>query len=203
MARATICGPGVVAIWKRRSRNAPRRSATIAPVQGAGQPAVIRQTNPDPSFVGVSPDGTLKTATLTGETVDPAIATHRGRIVKTTGDGVMAEGASAADALTCADAVQEKMGKRSTHRSGVGPKPQFWPPAHSRAVAAPSDHPSLRFIVTPSLTEVAHHAPGREAKFRSAFEGSGRAVMPLRALFTGCGPPTHCFLARIPRELSD
>jgi len=50
--------------------------------------------------------------------VDPAIAGHNGRIVKTTGDGVLAEFASAVDAVTCAMTIQEKM----TERNG-GPAP--------------------------------------------------------------------------------
>jgi adenylate cyclase len=36
------------------------------------------------------------------EVVDPAIAQHHGRIVKTTGDGMLVEFASAVDAVTCA-----------------------------------------------------------------------------------------------------
>ena len=42
------------------------------------------------------------------EIVDPAIAAHRGRIVKTTGDGILVEFASAVDAVTRAVAVQKK-----------------------------------------------------------------------------------------------
>src|SRR6202790_4258474 len=38
--------------------------------------------------------------------VDPAIAAHRGRIVKTTGDGMLVEFASAVDAARCAVEVQ-------------------------------------------------------------------------------------------------
>ena len=47
------------------------------------------------------------------EIVDPAIAAHKGRIVKTTGDGMLVEFASAVDAVTCAMAVQEKMAERT------------------------------------------------------------------------------------------
>jgi adenylate cyclase len=44
--------------------------------------------------------------------VDPAIATHNGRIVKTTGDGMLVEFASAVDAVTCAMVVQDQMAGR-------------------------------------------------------------------------------------------
>jgi TolB-like protein/class 3 adenylate cyclase len=47
------------------------------------------------------------------DVVDPAIASHNGRIVKTTGDGLLVEFASAVDAVTCAVAVQEKMTERN------------------------------------------------------------------------------------------
>jgi adenylate cyclase len=44
-----------------------------------------------------------------GERVDPAIARHNGRIVKTTGDGLLVEFASVVDAVGCAVAVQRAM----------------------------------------------------------------------------------------------
>jgi adenylate cyclase len=47
------------------------------------------------------------------DVVDPAIADHNGRIVKTTGDGMLVEFASAVDAVTCAMAVQGKMAERN------------------------------------------------------------------------------------------
>src|SRR5450631_2886456 len=46
--------------------------------------------------------------------VDPAIAEHRGRIVKTTGDGILAEFASAVDAARCAIEVQRGMAEQNT-----------------------------------------------------------------------------------------
>ena len=45
--------------------------------------------------------------------VDPEIAAHNGRVVKTTGDGMLVEFASAVDAVTCAMAVQSKMAERN------------------------------------------------------------------------------------------
>jgi adenylate cyclase len=46
--------------------------------------------------------------------VDPTIAAHRGRIVKTTGDGMLVEFASAVDAARCATEVQTGMAQQNT-----------------------------------------------------------------------------------------
>ena len=46
------------------------------------------------------------------ELVDPKIRKHRGRIVKTTGDGVLAEFASVVDAVRCAAEIQRAMADR-------------------------------------------------------------------------------------------
>ena len=51
--------------------------------------------------------------TLRKTLFDPAIATHRGRIVKTTGDGMLVEFASAVDAARCAVEVQREMAKQN------------------------------------------------------------------------------------------
>ena len=56
------------------------------------------------------------------EVMDPAIASYKGRIVKTTGDGMLVEFASAVDAVTCAMAVQAKMAERN---GGDAPKIAF------------------------------------------------------------------------------
>jgi adenylate cyclase len=45
--------------------------------------------------------------------VDPGIAAHRGRIVKTTGDGMLLEFASAVDAARCAVEIQREMAQRN------------------------------------------------------------------------------------------
>ena len=64
-------------------------------------------------LMGVDEVGTLAAVkSIRREIVDPAIAKHKGRIFKTTGDGVLVEFASAVDAVTCAMAVQSRMTER-------------------------------------------------------------------------------------------
>jgi adenylate cyclase len=46
--------------------------------------------------------------------IDPTIAAHRGRIVKTSGDGMLVEFASVVDAARCAVEVQRGMAKQNT-----------------------------------------------------------------------------------------
>ena len=48
------------------------------------------------------------------ELVDPKIREHHGRIVKTTGDGVLAEFASMVDTVRCAGEIQHAMADRQT-----------------------------------------------------------------------------------------
>jgi adenylate cyclase len=48
-----------------------------------------------------------------GELVNPKIAEHRGRVVKNTGDGLLAEFASVVDAVRCAVEVQREMAERN------------------------------------------------------------------------------------------
>src|SRR5262245_47198914 len=48
------------------------------------------------------------------ELIDPEIAGHGGRIVKTTGDGMLAEFASAQDAVRCAIVIQTAMAERES-----------------------------------------------------------------------------------------
>jgi len=48
------------------------------------------------------------------ELIDPAIVKNRGRIIKTTGDGLLVEFQSVADAVLCAVEVQRRMSRRNT-----------------------------------------------------------------------------------------
>jgi adenylate cyclase len=54
----------------------------------------------------------LKTHRL--ELIDPAIAKNRGRIIKTTGDGMLVEFHSVADAVLCAAEIQHRMARRNS-----------------------------------------------------------------------------------------
>src|SRR5690348_17240478 len=47
------------------------------------------------------------------ELIDPAIAKNKGRLIKTTGDGLLAEFRSVADAVLCAAEIQRRMGLRN------------------------------------------------------------------------------------------
>jgi TolB-like protein/class 3 adenylate cyclase/Tfp pilus assembly protein PilF len=61
-------------------------------------------------LMGTDEEGTLaRLKALRKTLVDPAIASHRGRIVKTTGDGMLVEFASAVDAVRSAVEVQRSM----------------------------------------------------------------------------------------------
>jgi adenylate cyclase len=58
-------------------------------------------------LVGLDEEGTLaRLRALRQNIIDPQIASHRGRIVKTTGDGLLVEFASVVDAVRCAVSVQ-------------------------------------------------------------------------------------------------
>jgi adenylate cyclase len=65
-------------------------------------------------LMGADELGTLRELTAyRRELIDPTIAARRGRIVKTTGDGLLAEFPSAVDAVACAITVQRGLASRS------------------------------------------------------------------------------------------
>src|SRR5262250_849245 len=82
---------------------ATRRLAAILAADVAGYSRLI----------GDDEEGTLdRLRSLRAEVVEPSIAQYRGRIVKTTGDGILVEFSSVVDALRCAAQWQDAMAKR-------------------------------------------------------------------------------------------
>jgi class 3 adenylate cyclase len=96
-----------------------RRLAAILAVDVAGYSRLM----------GEDEEGTLAALrAVRRELADPKIAEHRGRIVKTTGDGLLVEFASVVDAVRCAVEVQREMiarnaatpaGRRIALRMGI------------------------------------------------------------------------------------
>jgi class 3 adenylate cyclase len=65
-------------------------------------------------LMGADEEGTLeRLKALRRELVDPKIAEHHGRIVKTTGDGMLVEFGSVVDAVRCASEWQQGMAERN------------------------------------------------------------------------------------------
>ena len=67
-------------------------------------------------LMGEDEEGTLAALkAIRRELTDPRIVEHRGRIVKTTGDGLLVEFASVVDAVRCAVDVQRGMAERNAN----------------------------------------------------------------------------------------
>jgi adenylate cyclase len=65
-------------------------------------------------LMGADEEGTLaRLKARRVELIDPKIAEHRGRVVKTTGDGILIEFPSVVDAVRCAMEVQRMMAERN------------------------------------------------------------------------------------------
>ncbi|HJU11210.1 MAG TPA: adenylate/guanylate cyclase domain-containing protein, partial [Candidatus Binataceae bacterium] len=65
-------------------------------------------------LIGADEEGTLRRIrSIRNEVIDPKLAAHRGRLVKTTGDGLLVEFASVVDALRCASEVQQLLALRN------------------------------------------------------------------------------------------
>ena len=65
-------------------------------------------------LIAADEHGTLQAfKAILAKLVDPAIAAHKGRLVKTTGDGFLVEFTSVVDALRCATEVQARMADRN------------------------------------------------------------------------------------------
>jgi len=87
-----------------RPARASRRLAAILAADVAGYSRLM----------GADEEGTLAALmAIRRDLGDPKIAEHRGRIVKTTGDGMLVEFASVVDAVRCAVEVQQGMAARN------------------------------------------------------------------------------------------
>src|ERR1700730_18069799 len=65
-------------------------------------------------LMGADEGGTLqRLKAIRGELLDPKIAEHNGRLVKTTGDRFLVEFSSVVDALRCAPELQAGMAERN------------------------------------------------------------------------------------------
>ncbi len=85
--------------------NPTRRLAAILAADVAGYSRLI----------GADEQGTLnKLRSIRAEVLDPKINEHHGRLVKTTGDGLLVEFGSVVDALRCAVEIQQRMAERNT-----------------------------------------------------------------------------------------
>jgi NAD(P)-dependent dehydrogenase (short-subunit alcohol dehydrogenase family) len=77
-------------------------------------PHAIRVNAVAPTYVRTNEDRTLaRLRGLRSDLIDPAVAAHHGRIVKRTGDGLIAEFRSVVDAVRCAIEVQIAMVERN------------------------------------------------------------------------------------------
>src|SRR5256884_121583 len=84
--------------------NAPRKLAAILAADVAGYSRLT----------GLDEEGMLKRLRkLRRELINPAVSLHRGRIVKTTGDGILIEFPSVVDAVRCALDVQRGVDGRN------------------------------------------------------------------------------------------
>jgi len=69
-------------------------------------------------LMGADEEGTLgRLRALRAELIDPMIAAHNGRLVKTTGDGLIVEFSSVVDALRLRDRVAGEYGR--AHGNGA------------------------------------------------------------------------------------
>jgi class 3 adenylate cyclase len=112
---------------------AERRLAAILAADVAGYSRLI----------GADEEGTLdRIRSIRAEVIDPKIAAHHGRLVKTTGDGLLVEFGSVVDALRCATEVQQAMAERN-----AGDRCQ--PPPHpSRRRTLAARHRHIARLVT-------------------------------------------------------
>jgi hypothetical protein len=118
------------------------------------------------------------------ELIDPAIAAHHGRIVKTTGDGALVEFASVVDAVACAVAVQRGM----LSRNAASPRTSASSSA-SASMSATSSSTATTFLATASTS------PRGWRRCASRAESASRA-RPTTRSGTSCRSPSPISASR-------
>jgi hypothetical protein len=162
-------------------------------------------------LMGQDEAGTLsRLRTHRRELIDPRIAEHGGRIVKTTGDGLLVEFPSVVEAVACAVAIQRGMGERNavTHEhqriSDAGViEPALRAAEILRSSRRPTQDLTAYDLYLPALPEA---GPYDKEKIRRALEFLGQAITrdprygPALAL-ARTGLPTHLLLSTSTRNL--
>ncbi len=98
---------GAAFAWMRDEMSGERVERRLAAIMAADVAGYSR-------LMGEDEEGTLAALNaIRRELAEPMIAEHRGRIVKTTGDGLLVEFASVVDAVRCAVAAQRAMAERN------------------------------------------------------------------------------------------
>src|SRR5580692_4479988 len=103
------CPVGVYSAWEDRTLEAHRVERKLSAIFAADVEGYSR-------LMGLDEVGTLRTLTAYRVIIDRLIASHRGRIFNTAGDSLVADFASAVDAVQCAVAVQDAIAKENTDR---------------------------------------------------------------------------------------
>ena len=100
---------GLYSTWEDRTLEAHRVERKLSAIFAADVEGYSR-------LMGRDEVGTLRTLTAYRVIVDRLIASHRGRIFNTAGDSILADFASAVDAVQCAVAVQDAISRENADR---------------------------------------------------------------------------------------
>ena len=135
-------------------------------------------------LTGADEEGTMRRLrALRAELIDPAIEAKRGRIFKTTGDGILMEFASVVDAVRCSVEVQRGMAVRNADFAPAG-RIEFRVGIHLGDVIVERDGDLLGDGVNIAARLEAMAAPGGICLSRAALS---KARSPRRSPISACG----------------
>jgi tetratricopeptide (TPR) repeat protein len=119
---------------------------------------------------------------------DPKIAEHRGRIVKTTGDGLLVEFASVVDAVRCAVELQREM---IAQRRGTGRAPHRISHRHQCRRHHHRGWRHLRRRLLRHRPQLRLHLQGQAGRREASSAGTGRALRARRQRAQSRQPGAH------------